>query len=92
MPRTARPSARTRCADQEAYGWDPDAQFLCPEVASHFARLRRAGPEAEAEWNGRAERYRADHQDAWAELSLVIEAACPTGGTPRFRSSAQRTA
>ncbi len=73
---------------KEAYGWDPDAQFLVPdEAASHFAEAGERGRQAEAEWDERVEAYRAEHPDLWAELSLYIEGGLPEGwdeGRPTF--------
>ncbi|MBA3264323.1 MAG: transketolase [Thermoleophilaceae bacterium] len=75
---------------KEAYGWDPDAQFFVPdEVLTHFREAAgERGARAEAEWNERAEAYRAEHPDAWEELSLVIEGRLPDGwdsDVPKFR-------
>jgi transketolase len=75
---------------KEAYGWDPDAQFLVPdEVLAHYREtVGERGARAEAEWNERAEAYRSEHPDLWAELSLVSEGRLPDGWdaeVPRFR-------
>jgi transketolase len=75
---------------KEAYGWDPDAQFLVPdEVAKHFRDTAgERGAQAEAEWRERAEAYRSDHPELWEELSLVMEGRLPDGWdaeVPRFR-------
>ena len=73
---------------KEAYGWDPDAHFLVPEeVREHFGETIERGEQAEAEWNSRAEDYRAANPDRWDELSLVIEGRLPQGwreDLPRF--------
>ena len=75
---------------KEAYGWDPDAQFLVPdEVLDHFRKTTgERGAAAEAEWNERAEAYRAEHPELWDELSLSMEGRLPGGWdaeVPRFR-------
>jgi transketolase len=75
---------------KEAYGWDPDAQFLVPEeVLSHFAETAgERGRQAEAEWQARAEAYRSEHADLWDELALVMEGRLPDGwdaDVPKFR-------
>jgi transketolase len=75
---------------KEAYGWDPDAQFLVPdEVLAHYRETAgERGARAEAEWNERAAAYRSEHPDLWAELSLVSEGRLPDGWdaeVPRFR-------
>jgi transketolase len=75
---------------KEAYGWDPDAQFLVPdEVLDHFRQAAgERGARAEAEWTERVEAYRAEHPDAWEELSLVMEGRLPDGwdsDLPKFR-------
>jgi transketolase len=75
---------------KEAYGWDPDAQFLVPdEVLAHFrATAGERGAKAEAEWEERAAAYRSANPDLWDELSLVMEGRLPQGWdaeVPRFR-------
>jgi transketolase len=75
---------------KEAYGWDPDAQFLVPdEVLAHFkATAGERGAKAEAEWEERAAAYRSAHPDLWDELALVMEGRLPDGWdaeVPRFR-------
>ncbi len=75
---------------KEVYGWDPDAQFLVPDaVLAHYRETAgERGAEAEAEWNERAEAYRAEYPDLWNELSLSMEGRLPTGwdsGVPKFR-------
>ncbi len=73
---------------KEAYGWDPDAQFLVPdEVREHFAQTTERGKGAEDDWSSRAESYRAAHPELWDELSLAIESRLPAGWRderPRF--------
>ncbi|MEA2331555.1 MAG: transketolase [Thermoleophilaceae bacterium] len=82
---------------KDAYGWDPDAQFLVPdEVLEHFKETAgERGARAEAEWNERAEAYRAEHPDLWDELSLVMDGRLPDGwddGLPKFRPEDGRIA
>jgi transketolase len=82
---------------KEAYGWDPDAHFLVPdEVLAHFKETAgKRGAQAEAEWNERAEAYRADNSDAWDELSLVMDGRLPDGWDaelPKFRPEDGRIA
>ena len=73
---------------KEAYGWDPDAQFLVPdEVSEHFAAVVERGKEAESEWDQRLAAYREAHPDLAAELDLVSENRLPDGwdaDLPRF--------
>jgi transketolase len=73
---------------KEFYGWDPDAQFLVPEAAGeHFLAAVDRGRDAEAEWQGRLDAYRAEHPDLAAELDLVIAGKLPDGWdaeVPRF--------
>jgi transketolase len=73
---------------KEAYGWDPDAQFLVPEEAGErFREALHRGTSAESEWNERAEAYRAAHPDLWEQLSQVIDGRLPDGweaDLPRF--------
>jgi transketolase len=75
---------------KEAYGWDPDGQFVVPdEVLAHFRETAgEHGAAAEAEWNERAEAYRSEHPELWEELSLAMEPRLPDGwdaGVPKFR-------
>jgi transketolase len=73
---------------KEAYGWDPDAQFLVPdEVAAHCREALERGERAEAEWNERLEAYREAHPDLCEQLSQVIDGRLPDGweaDLPRF--------
>jgi transketolase len=73
---------------KEFYGWDPDAQFLVPEAArEHFLGAVDRGREAEAEWSGRMDAYRAAHPELAAELDRVIAGELPDGWDaelPRF--------
>ena len=93
--RTARRSGEDEVRlTKEAYGWDPDAHFLVPdEVLEHFREAAaERGAAAEAEWNERADAYRAEHADAWEELSLVMDGTLPDGlGRRRRRSSGPTT-
>jgi transketolase len=82
---------------KEAYGWDPDAQFLVPdEVLQHFRETAgERGAQAEADWNERAAAYRSEHPDLWDELALVMEGRLPDGwdaDVPRFRPEDGRIA
>jgi transketolase len=75
---------------KQAYGWDPDAQFLVPdEVLAHFRETAgERGAKAETEWDERAEAYRAEHPELWEELSLSMDGRLPEGWdaeVPRFR-------
>jgi transketolase len=73
---------------KEFYGWDPDAQFLVPDAArDHFLEAVDRGRDAEAEWEGRMDAYRAAHPELAAELDLVIAGRLPAGwdaDVPRF--------
>ncbi|HEX5591230.1 MAG TPA: transketolase, partial [Candidatus Limnocylindrales bacterium] len=54
---------------KQAYGWDPDAQFLVPDEALDV--FRAAIPEGEArvaDWEARMARYADAHPEAAAEL------------------------
>jgi transketolase len=75
---------------KEAYGWDPDAQFLVPDdVLAHFrVTAGERGARAEAEWEERAAAYRAAYPELWDALSLSMEPRLPEGWdaeVPRFR-------
>jgi transketolase len=73
---------------KEFYGWDPDAQFLVPDAArEHFLGAIDRGREAEADWQGQLDAYRAEHPDLAAELDLVMAGELPEGWdaeVPRF--------
>jgi transketolase len=82
---------------KDAYGWDPDAQFLVPdEVLEHFREAAgERGARAEAEWGERADAFRAEHPELWEELSLVMEGRLPDGwdsDVPEFRPEDGRVA
>jgi transketolase len=74
---------------KEAYGWDPDAQFLVPdEVREDFSDLIERGKELEAEWQEKVDAYKSEFPELWEELSLVIERRLPEGwdsDVPKFR-------
>ncbi|HZL04035.1 MAG TPA: transketolase, partial [Coriobacteriia bacterium] len=73
---------------KEAYGWDPDAQFLVPdEVTEAFASGIERGKEAQSEWEGRLAAYRDAHRELGDQLELVMENRLPSGwdaDLPRF--------
>jgi transketolase len=82
---------------KDAYGWDPDAHFFVPdEVLEHYRETAgERGAAAEAEWNERADAYRAEHADLWDELSLVMDGRLPEGWdaeVPKFRPEDGRVA
>src|SRR3954468_21492397 len=65
---------------KEAYGWDPDAQFLVPDEAlAHYREAVDRGKQLEAEWQDKADAYKAEFPELWEELSLVIERRLPDG-------------
>ncbi len=75
---------------KEAYGWDPDAEFLVrDEVLAHFkATAGERGAQAEAEWEERAATYRTAYPELWQALSLSMEGRLPDGwdaDVPKFR-------
>ncbi|HET9521334.1 MAG TPA: transketolase [Candidatus Limnocylindrales bacterium] len=54
---------------KEAYGWDPDAQFLVPDDAAElFRRAVPAGEALVADWERAMADYAAAHPDLAAEL------------------------
>jgi transketolase len=82
---------------KQAYGLDPDAQFQVPdEVLAHYRETAgERGARAEADWNERAEAYRAEHPELWEQLALVMEGHLPDGWDaerPRFRPEDGRVA
>ena len=73
---------------KEAYGWDPDAQFLVPdEVTEEFSSVPERGKEAQSDWEQRLESYREAHPELADQLELVMENRLPDGweaDLPRF--------
>jgi len=73
---------------KEAYGWDPDAQFLVPdEVTEEFASVPERGREAQSEWEQRLASYREAHPELAEQLELVAENRLPDAwdaDLPRF--------
>jgi transketolase len=60
---------------KEAYGWDPDAQFLIPdEAAALFRRAVAAGEELVADWEERVARHAAAHPAEAADLRRRLAA------------------
>ena len=54
---------------KEAYGWDPDAQFLVPDEARDLFRAAvPAGKALVADWEGRLKAYRKAHRSLAAEF------------------------
>jgi transketolase len=54
---------------KEAYGWDPDRQFVVPdEVASHFQRAVENGERLVADWERKLDRFAADRPEQSREL------------------------
>ena len=50
---------------KEAYGWDPDAQFLVPDEAlEHFREAVDRGKQLEAEWQEKVDAYKSEHGDS----------------------------
>jgi transketolase len=74
---------------KEAYGWDPDAQFLVPDEAlAHFRETISRGKELVEDWNERLEAYRSAEPEAYEQLALIIERRLPDGWdreVPKFR-------
>jgi transketolase len=74
---------------KEAYGWDPEAQFLVPDEAlEHFREAVDRGKQLEAEWQEKVDAYKSEFPDLWEELSLVVERRLPDGwdgDVPKFR-------
>ncbi len=73
---------------KEAYGWDPDAQFLVPgEVTEDFASVQERGREAHGEWDQRLAAYRDAHPELAEQLQLILDDRLPDGWDaelPRF--------
>jgi len=65
---------------KEAYGWDPDAQFLVPDdVRTNFAVAVDRGRELVGEWRERVHRYQADQPELAAELQRRLQGRLPDG-------------
>jgi transketolase len=65
---------------KEAYGWPSLEPFYVPEESlAHFRSCGDRGAELESAWNERAEAYKAEFPDEWAELELIMERRLPDG-------------
>ena len=65
---------------KEAYGWDPDAQFLVPDEAlEHFRGAVDRGKEQEAEWNERLAAFKDSEPEAYEQLVPALERRMPEG-------------
>jgi transketolase len=74
---------------KEAYGWDPDAHFLVPDVAlAHFREAVERGAELEREWRARLDAYRVRFPEQTALLDQFASGDPPDGWDaiepPRF--------
>jgi transketolase len=74
---------------KEAYGWRYPEPFTVPdEVRRFYADVRARGTEAEAEWEGRARRYRDADPERWRAFNEIGEGRLPAGWDaeppPRF--------
>ena len=73
---------------KEAYGWDPDAQFLVPDdVRAHFATVAARGEELVAAWRERLAALAAADPAAAAEFQRRVAGRRPDGwaaGLPTF--------
>jgi len=81
---------------KEAYGWDPDAEFLVPEEAlAHFRESCGRGREFEQAWNERMAAYREAHPEGARLLQTIDEAGRPKGwdaDLPRFEAGSEAMA
>ncbi len=65
---------------KEAYGWDPDAQFVePPEAIEVFREAVPAGEALVADWESRLEAYAGAHPDAAAEFRRRLAGELPPG-------------
>jgi transketolase len=78
---------------KEAYGWDPDRSFYVPdEAAALFRRAVDTGRDLVAEWEGRLERYAAEHPTEAAELRRRLAGTLPAGwdaGLPVYATGSE---
>jgi transketolase len=81
---------------KEAYGWDPDAQFLIPDEAlEHFRKAVDRGKEAEADWQSRFDAYCQAFPEQGDQLKLIMERRLPDGwdaDVPRFEAGSDPVA
>jgi len=66
---------------KQAFGWDPDAQFLVPSgVKENFqARMGRRGAAARGDWEALFEAYRRKYPELAAEIETMQERGLPEG-------------
>ena len=73
---------------KEAYGWDPDAQFLVPDaVGEHFASVAARGAEAASAWHERFAVYAAVDPERADEFQRRFDRRLPDSwqdGLPVF--------
>jgi transketolase len=59
---------------KEVYGWPTQEPFHIPEEAlAHFRECVERGRELQAEWERRADAYRAEFPDGWELLRMTVE-------------------
>jgi transketolase len=72
---------------KEAYGWDPDAQFLVPEEAAEVFRAAVGrGEELVADWEARLDRYTEAFAEEGGELRRRLARQLPDGWDAALRS------
>ncbi|HYP48103.1 MAG TPA: transketolase, partial [Thermoleophilaceae bacterium] len=75
---------------KEAYGWDPDAQFLVPDEAlEHVRKCCGRGAEQEKEWNARFSAFRDENPEQAETFEQMLEGRMPEGfdaDPPRFEA------
>ena len=73
---------------KQAYGWPSEEPFFVPDEALEWMRAcGERGKQFESEWRDRAEAYRAEQPELWAEFERIVERRLPEGwdaDTPRF--------
>jgi transketolase len=63
-----------------ALGWPSQESFFVPDEAlAHMRASGERGAQAQAEWNGRMDAFRAAHADAAAELDSALARTLPQG-------------
>jgi transketolase len=65
---------------KKALGWPSQESFFVPDEAlAHMRALGERGAQAQAEWEGRMEAFRAAHADAAAALDQALSRTLPEG-------------
>jgi transketolase, bacterial and yeast len=65
---------------KQFYGWDENHEFHVPdEVRAHFAEVKKAGEQANAEWDALFASYKAAHPELAKQFEQAVSGDLPEG-------------